>query len=126
MAYTGPVATRPPEIHGSLQAFNETTAPAILVRTQMDDGQTIKARRRATRAIRQGEASVTVRASEIPFWREWYDSRCQNGSLPTRLRFPPDCAEQIWRFSTPPSFQWVTKDVVRISFSLEKLPQWED
>jgi|GEM_PF-3048135 len=126
MPYAGFVATRPAEIHGSLQTFNETTADSLTLRTAMDDGQTIKARRRATQPIRQGQASVTVLAAEVPFWREWYTVRCQGGTQPTRIRVPPDCAEEIWRFSTPLAFAWVSAAACRISFNLEKLPQWQD
>lgn len=126
MAYTGYIAPRPAELHGSLQTFSETTDDGITLRTQMDDGQTIKTRRRATQPIRQGQATVTVKAVDVPLWREWYEVRCQNGTQPTKIRLPPDCAEQIWRFSTPLTYAWITKDACRISFGLEKLPHWVD
>lgn len=126
MSYTGIVATRPPQIAGGLQTWSESTDNSALLRSAMDDAQTIKTRRRVTAPIRQGTASVTVQSSEVQFWRQWFEQACQGGMLPTRLKFPPYCDEQIWRFSTPLTFDWVDPKACRISFSLEKLPQWVD
>lgn len=128
MSYTGQVAPRPAEIDGGLQTWSETTDENSKLRSKMDDGQTIKVRRRVTRPIRQGQASVTIKGAEVQHWRTWYEDRCQDGVLPTRFKFPPNCAEQIWRFSTPLTYQWLDMDksACRISFGLEKLPEWVD
>jgi hypothetical protein len=126
MPYTGPVATRPPELSGDLQSWTESTDANAVLRTAMDDAQTIKVRRRVTAPIRQGQASVTVIADKVQFWRDWFEQSCQGGVLPTRLKFPPNCSEQIWRFSTPLTFDWIDATACRISFGLEKLPQWVD
>jgi len=126
MAYTGPVATRPAEIAGGLQTWSETTDPNALLRAQMDGGQTIKTRRRVTDPIRNGQGSVTVNANLVEFFRDWYAVACQGGVLPTRLKFPPLCDEQIWRFSSPLTYDWIDPKACRISFTLEKLPQWVD
>jgi hypothetical protein len=126
MAYAGTVATRPLEISGGLQTWTETTDPNALLRSAMDSAQTIKVRRRVTHPIRMGQASVTVPANLVALYRQWFEVSCQGGVLPTRFIFPPDCLEQIWRFSTPPTYDWVDAKACRISFSLEKLPQWVD
>lgn len=126
MSFTGTVATRPVQIAGGLQTWSETTDENSKVRSKMDDGQTIKARRRVTVPIRNGQASVTVKAAEVQYWRQWYEDRCLDGTLPTRLKFPPSCVEQIWRFSTPLTYEWIDNNACRISFNLEKLPFWVD
>lgn len=126
MAYSGAVANRPAGLTGALQTFSETTDEAALVRSRMDDAQTIKVRRRVTVPIRQGSASVTVKAEEVALWRTWFNDNCQGGVLPTRFKFPPNCSEQIWRFASPLTFDWIDRTACRIAFALEKLPQWED
>lgn len=126
MSYTGQVADRPEQIEGGLQTWSETTDENSKLRTKMDDAQTVKVRRRVTVPIRNGQATVTVRATEVQYWRQWHDDRCLDGVLPTRLKFPPDCSEQIWRFSTPLTYEWIDNNACRISFGLEKLPQWSD
>jgi hypothetical protein len=126
MAYTGTVAQRPAGASGALQTFSEKSDEAALLRSKSDDGQTIKVRRRVTSPIRNATASVTLRAPDVPAWRDWYDNACQNGILPTRFKLPPNCEEQIWRFSTPITYEWIDATACRLSFSLEKLPQWVD
>jgi hypothetical protein len=122
--YTGTIGSRPAELSGNLQTWREKDDESATLRSKMDDGQTIKVRRRVTVAIRNGEASVTIVAADVPFWRQWYKQNCQNGVLPTLLRFPPECDEDLWRFSTPIQYEWIDKTACRLSFSLEKLPQY--
>jgi hypothetical protein len=128
MAYAGTVASRPLQIDGGLQTFSVAADEKATVRSQMDDAQTIKTRRRVTRAIKNAQATVTVRGADVQHWEAWYDVNCQNGMLPTRFKIPPLCEEQIWRFSTPLAMSWSNADAqsCQISFGLEKLPQWID
>ncbi len=126
MAYTGTVASRPSSISGAFQKLVETTDGNAIIRSKMDGAQTIKERRRVTVPIRLADVSVTVRAEEVVDWRTWYENNCQGGVLPTRFVFPPDCVEQIWRFSTPISYEWIDSNACRLTFSIEKLPHWVD
>jgi hypothetical protein len=124
MAYTGQQAQRPAAISGGLQTWTESQAEGSVARSAGEDGQTIKVRRRVTIPIRIGQATVTVKAEEVAEWRDWYEIRCQGGVLPTKFRMPPTCEEELWRFSTPLTYDWIDKNACRISFSLEQLPQW--
>jgi hypothetical protein len=91
----------------------------------MDQGQTIKARRRVTSAVRLAQASVVVPGEEVKFWRTWYNVNCQGGVVPTRFVMP-EGTEEIWRFSTPLTIVWTTADkaAAQINFSIEQLPYW--
>jgi hypothetical protein len=108
-----------------LQDFSETQDAEAVVRSKMDNGQTIKVRRRVTAALRNAQASVVVAGSEVALWRTWYNTNCQGGVLPTRFIMPMG-NEEIWRFSTPLTIVWQTADrsAAIISFSLEQLPYW--
>lgn len=125
MPYAGFVASRPLGISGCLREFSESQDDTAVLRTKMDQGQTIKARRRVTSAIRLAQASVVVPAADVKFWRTWYNVNCQGGVMPTRF-IMPEGTEEIWRFSTPLTIVWPTADktAAQINFSLEQLPYW--
>lgn len=121
----GTIATRPASLSGELQTFIDTTLANVL-RTASDDNQVIKTRRRATNPTRTADATVTLLAELVEAFRFWYEVNCRSGVLPTKFKVPPDCREQIWRFASPPSYDWVDRKACKIAFKLEKLPNWID
>lgn len=123
----GTIAARPAMISGALQSFVETTL-GNTIRSQADDNQGVKVRRRATNPTRTADASVTVPAALVEAYRVWYEDNCASGSLPTRFKIPPACAvEEIWRFAAPPQYDWSVDGhakACRLIFKLEQLPNW--
>lgn len=123
----GQVAARPTGLDGSLQTFTETTLPNT-IRSQSEDNQTIKVRRRATNPTRTADATLVLIKAKVILFKQWYEDLCASGSLPTRFKIPPDCEnEEIWRFAAPPSYDWSIDghgEACRISFKLEQLPHW--
>lgn len=123
----GTIAARPGALSGALQTFVETTLPNT-IRSQSDDNQTIKVRRRATNPTRTADATVTVVAAEVELWRQWYQLNCQSGTLPTRFKMPPQCThEEVWRFAAEPQYDWSVDGAAKackISMKLEQLPNW--
>jgi hypothetical protein len=70
---------------------------------------------------------VTLKAEQYRYFAEWFEIACQAGVMPTRFRFPPDCTEEVWRFASPPVFDWsidAGAKAVRVSFQLEQMPDW--
>lgn len=123
----GTIAARPGALSGALQTFIETTLPNT-IRSQSDDNQTIKVRRRATNVTRTADATVTVLAAEVVLWEQWYQLNCQSGTLPTRFKIPPECnRDEVWRFAGEPTYDWSIDGggkVCRIGLKLEQLPNW--
>lgn len=123
----GTIAARPGALSGALQTFIETTKENS-IRSQGDDNQNIKVRRRATHVVRTADATVTVPAIDVQLYKDWYEI-CQSGVLPTRFRIPPNCgAEEVWRFAAPPAYDWSVDGAAkacRIAFKLEQLPHWK-
>lgn len=119
----GVIATRPASLSGEFQTFVDTSLPNVL-RSTADDNQTIKTRRRASHPTRTADTTVTLPAELVDFFRDWYELNCRSGVLPTRMKLPPDCIEEVWRFAAPPSYDWVAKTACRISVKIEQLPHW--
>lgn len=123
----GTIAARPAQLDGALQTFVETTM-ANVIRSQSDDNQMVKTRRRATNVTRTADASLTLRANLIPIFKVWFLDNCAGGTLPTRFKIPPACAaEEIWRFAAEPQYDWsidASAKACRITFKLEQLPNW--
>lgn len=124
----GTVAARPAGLDGALQTFNETTL-ANTIRSQSDDNQTIKVRRRATNPTRTADATLTLPKEKVVLFVQWYEDLCASGSLPTRFKIPPNCAvDEIWRMAAPPGYDWSIDGggaACRISLKLEQLPNWK-
>lgn len=127
MQPVGTIAARPLVLSGALQTFVETTLDNS-IRSQADDNQVIKVRRRATNMTRTADASVTLPRALVEPFREWYRDACLGGSLPTRFKIPPDCAEEeVWRFAAPLQYDWTVDanaNACRITMKLEQMPNW--
>lgn len=123
----GQIATRPSGITGAFQTFVESAMPNV-IRSQGDDSQVVKVRRRATAAVKTADATVIVKAAEVALWHSWYEDSCQGGVLPTRFKIPPSCTtEQVWRFAAPLQYDWSVEasgKACRITIKLEQLPHW--
>jgi hypothetical protein len=127
MAYQGPVANRPTNVSGCLQTFNETQLENV-VRSQSDNNAVVKVRRRTTAAVRVADASVTVKQSDVALWKNWFETACQGGVLPTYFKTPYG-TEELWRFSAPLSITWGQgpmpgQHAATITMKLEQLPAW--
>lgn len=122
----GDIADRPTQISGCIAEFSETTLPNV-IRNTSDDNQTIFVRRRTTAETRTAQCSVMVPMDEVPYWRDWFSTACQGGVLPTYFNIPGS-GEEVWRFSGPLSYDWTIGDngkhIVKVSFTIEKLPQY--
>jgi hypothetical protein len=116
------IASRPANIDGCFQTLKQTTVENI-IRSNMEGG-TIKVRRRSTAFLSRADASVTLKAEQFDDFLAWYKTACQGGILPTRFKFPPDNSEQVWRFASPPEYEWITNEAFRVSFQIEQLPEW--
>ena len=116
------IIPRPTQISGGFQSFSETTTSNIL-RTSMEN-QTIKVRRRTTGVIRSADATMTLNADVFPIFQRWFETDCQGGIHPTLFLHPHLCVEQAWRFSEPPTYQWLDKKAFTVSMKLERLPGW--
>lgn len=129
MAYTGTVVERAAGVSGCLQSFTETTADGDVLRSNMQSGQTVKARRVSTRVIQTAQATAVVPVKDVFLWRDWYQNRCKSGTLPTRFIMPWG-AEEIWRFASKLQYEWIRGAkgavAVRITFNMEQLPLWAD
>jgi hypothetical protein len=123
----GTIATRPALLSGALQTFVETTLENT-IRSQADDNQVVKVRRRATNVTRTADATMVLKADLVEVFRQWYRDICAAGSLPTRFKIPPDCGvEQVWRFAAPPQYDWSVDGhakACRVSMKLEQMPNW--
>lgn len=124
MAYQGEVAARPSTI-GCLQTF-KTSYKENIIRTEGENSAFIKTRRRTTAPIRICDCTVTLAASNVQSFMDWYVTACRGGAIPTRIKVPPLNQEQIWRFSAPPQIEWIDANAALCSFSMEKLPHWID
>lgn len=116
------VANRPASLDGCFQSLKHTTLEAVL-RSNMEGG-TIKVRRRSTAFLEKADATITLKAELYDDFAGWYKTACQGGVLPTRFKFPPNGVEQVWRFASPPEYEWVANEAFRVSFQLERLPEW--
>lgn len=116
------IANRPASIDGCFQTLKQTSLENV-IRSNMEGG-TIKVRRRTTAFIDQADATVTLKAEQLDDFVDWYKVACMGGVLPTRFKFPPDGAEQVWRFASPPQYEWIANEAFRVSFQLERLPEW--
>jgi hypothetical protein len=103
----------------------ETSIPNI-VRSQFEDGQTIKVRRRTTGIIRKGEATITLPSTVYDDFMYWFEVAMQGGVIPSRFKFPPDGREQVWRVSAPPQISWIDSGgkAFRVELQIEQLPDW--
>ena len=119
---TTEIAPRPTSIDGCFQTLSQTTLENV-IRSNMEGG-TIKVRRRSTAFIDNADASVTLKAEQYEDFTEWYRTACRGGVIPTRFVFPPDNTEQVWRFASPPAYEWISAEAFRASFQLERLPEW--
>ena len=90
----------------------------------MDQGGTIKVRRRFTGTLRTANGTITLRASQYLDFRRWFEVNCAAGAFPTWFKRPLDGAEECWRITAPPSYSWVDKVAVAVSLELEQLPEW--
>ena len=119
----GTIASRPASIAGELQTWTETFTPSV-IRSDMESLD-IKVRRRTTGVIRTGDATVTLKAEQYEDFKHWFIVDCMAGILPSRFKFPPNCKEEVWRFASPPTIQWLDKAAFQASFRLESLPVWK-
>ena len=129
MDYQGQIASRPTNLSGCLQTFNESQMENS-IRTSSEDGTTIKVRRRTTAFISIADATVTVKQSDVELWKYWYNVSCQGGVLPTYFKMP-NGAEELWRFSAPLSINWIQgkspgQHMAIISMKIEQLPTWKN
>lgn len=116
------IALRPASIEGCFQTLSQTTLENV-VRSTMEGG-TVKVRRRSTAFMERADCTITLGAEVFDDFNDWYRVACAGGVYPTRFKFPPDHAEQVWRFASPPQYEWVTAEAFRVSFQLERLPEW--
>lgn len=125
MAYSGPTGSRPTSLNGCWASFAMTHKPST-VRSETDDGSTIKVRRRTTAPIRTAEADVTIAASLYDAFKQWF-ANTMEGSLPTLIQVPLE-GEQLWRFSEPPTYNFIQgangPAAVLVTVKLEQLPEW--
>lgn len=119
---TTEIAARPASIPGCFQTLTQTTLESV-IRSNMEGG-TIKARRRTTAFLETADATITLKAEVFEDFQAWFKTACMGGVLPTRFVFPPDSSEQVWRFAAPPQYEWITNETFRVSFQLERLPEW--
>jgi len=120
--YTGQIAARPDEI-GCLQTFRLSYKEST-IRTSSDNSAFIKVRRRTTKPVEAADCSITLKAADVQKFVDWYESACACGSIPTKIKVPPNSVEQIWRFSSPPQIDWIDNAAASISWSMERLPLW--
>lgn len=116
------IATRPASIDGCFQTVQQTTVENV-IRSTMEGG-TVKVRRRTTGFMDRANATITLSAEVYQDFVNWYRVACQGGVFPTRFKFPPDHSEQVWRFASAPQYEWISAEAFKVSFDLERLPQW--
>lgn len=129
MAYEGQIGIRPTGVSGCLQTFNESQLENV-VRSQSDNNAVVKVRRRTTAAVRVADASITVKQSEVALWKDWFNTYCLGGVLPTYFKTPYG-TEELWRFSAPLSITWGQgsvpgQHVATITMKLEQMPAWRN
>jgi hypothetical protein len=88
----------------------------------MDSGLP-KVRRRYTGVYRKAEVDVSIKGEDYPSFLDWFNIYCQQGVLPTMMMTPYG-AEEAWRFTEPPAYQWIQSNVVKISAKIERFPGW--
>jgi hypothetical protein len=65
-----------------------------------------------------------IRGENYDDFRRFFEVICMGGINPSRFKFPPNGREEVWGFSTPPVYEWVSREAFKASFSLERLPGW--
>ena len=115
------IAARPATIDGCMQYWREQSV-SNLIRSDMD-WAIPKVRRRTTGRYRKLDAVVVLKGEVYNDFVTWFEVNCRQGVDPTKI-ITPNGVEEVWRFSEPPSIEWIQSNAFRATMKFERLPGW--
>ncbi len=116
------IATRPLTIDGCWSSWDEVQQPNT-IRTEMEVPGVVKVRRRTTGISRIANVTRNFESKYYDDFMAWFNTACQGGVLPTRVK-NPQTVEEVWRFTEPPKITWLTQKAFNVACVIEQLPIW--
>lgn len=116
------IGTRPASLDGCWASWDEKQEPNT-IRTSMEAAGYVKVRRRTTGIMRVAQVKRNFEAKDYSDFVDWFNVASQGGVVPTRMK-EPDGSEQVWRFTEPPTINWIEPKAFSVSCKIEQLPAW--